>query len=152
MCKGVKSYVKTRNIGLNIPKIVFIKNANLLSKQTQSTLRRIIESNYQTAKFIFKVPSLSNFAEPIISRCLVFRIILPKFDEIKSALINYSTRHNIVITEDAINYIINESNKINYLYNLKKIFGFYSYYIFTNINFKFFFFYIMIVLMIYMDI
>ena len=58
----LKSYVETRNIGLNIPKIVFIKNANLFSKQTQLTLRRIIESNYQTAKFIFEVSSLSNFA------------------------------------------------------------------------------------------
>jgi len=133
----LRCYVETRNIGLDIPKIVYIKNANMLSRQTQLTLRRIIECNYQTAKFIFEVSSLSNFAEPIISRCLIFRIPLPKIDEIKAALINYSARHKIDIKEETINHIINESTKIYTFYNLKKIFGFYRYYVFTNINFKF---------------
>ena len=133
----LRSYVETRNIGLNIPKIILIKNANLLSKQSQLSLRRIIEKNFNTAKFIFEINCISNFSEPLLSRFLLIRISLPNINEIKLCLHNFSKRQNININENEINDIITESNNINNAINLKKIFGFYRYYIITGKKFKF---------------
>jgi hypothetical protein len=136
----LKSYVETRNIGLGIPKIVLIKNANNLSSQAQLALRRIIEKNYYTTKFIFEVSSISNFLEPIISRCLLIRISVPNIDAVRTCLKRISEKDNIIISDDQINLIITESNKVDLYINLKKIFGFYRYFITTNNNFKFFYY------------
>jgi DNA polymerase III delta prime subunit len=133
----LKSYVETRNIGLDIPKIILIKNANNLSKQGQLSLRRIIERNFTSAKFIFEVSSLSNFCDPLLSRCLIIRIKHPSIDEVKIAIKRVSNKNNFEISDEKIDYIIKESNKIDYSINLKKIFGFYRYFLITNKNFKF---------------
>lgn len=133
----LKPYAETKNIGLNIPKIILIKNANLLSKQTQLSLRKNIESTSLTAKFIFEVSNLSNFSHALLSRCMLIKVPVPKIEEIKLCLLNYSKRkkHNIDI--DAINELIIESNKIDATMNLKKIFGYYRYYLSTKKKFNF---------------
>jgi DNA polymerase III delta prime subunit len=133
----LKSYVETKNIGLNIPKVIVIKNAHLLLKQTQLSLRRIIEKNSVTSKFIFELTNLSNFAAPLISRCLLIKNHMPLIDDIKKCMLNYSIKKNIDISETIIDEIINDSNKINITFNMKKIFGHYRYYVVTNKKFKF---------------
>jgi len=133
----IKSYTETRNIGLNIPKIILIKNADKLSTQSQMALRKIIEKTSSTCKFIFEVNNLSSLSEPLVSRFLLIRVSLPKIDEIKLCIKNYSERKNYNISCEIIDEIINESCSILDKYNLKKIFGFYRYYIITNKKFKF---------------
>ena len=78
----LKTYSETRNIGLNIPKIILIKNADLLSNQSQMALRKIIEKTNSSAKFIFEVSSLSKISEPLLSRFLLLRVTSPKKEEI----------------------------------------------------------------------
>ena len=133
----LKSYIETINIGLNIPKIVLVKDANFLSKQSQLALRRMIEKNSCTSRFIFEVSSLSNFSEPLKSRCLLFRVQMPSLNEIQNCLINYSIRNNINISEKELEDIIINSNKVSNIVDLKKIFGFYRYYIIANKKFNF---------------
>lgn len=133
----LKSYIETINIGLNIPKIVLVKDANFLSKQSQLALRRMIEKNSSTSRFIFEVTALSNFSEPLKSRCLLFRVQMPSLDEIQDCLINYSIRNNINISEKEIENIIIDSNKVSNIVDLKKTFGFYRYYIIANKKFNF---------------
>jgi DNA polymerase III delta prime subunit len=133
----LKSYVETKNIGLNMPKIVIIKNADLLSTQSKLILRKIIEKTSITAKYIFEVSSLSKIPESIISRFLLIKVKLPSYSDIKLCIKNYSIRKNIEIEDVIIDEIIEESNKISSLLNLKKIFGFYRYYICTKKKFKF---------------
>ena len=136
----LKTYIETRNIGLDIPKIIIIKEANYLSAQSQMALRRMIEKNYMSAKFIFEITSLSNFSEPLISRCLLFRVPLPKIDDIKICLKKNVEKNGITnqdYIEDIVDYIIKESMLIDGNINLKKIFGFYRYFIATRERFKF---------------
>jgi DNA polymerase III delta prime subunit len=132
----LKTYSQTRNIGLNIPKIIFVKNADLLSKQSQMALRKIIEKTSYSAKFIFEVSSLTKISEPLLSRFLLLRVVMPNKQEIIECLKNYSIRKNIVISDEDINCIIDDSCKISHMYNLKKIFGFYRYFSVTNKKFK----------------
>jgi DNA polymerase III delta prime subunit len=128
----LKTYTQTRNIGLDIPKFILIKNADLLSNQSQMTLRKIIEKTSFSAKFIFEVSSLSKISEPLLSRFLLIKVIMPSKEDIINCLKNFSIRKNINISDKDIIHIIDESCKISTFYNLKKIFGFYRYYISTN--------------------
>jgi replication factor C subunit 3/5 len=133
----IKSYTQTRNIGLNIPKIILIKNADKLSSQSQMALRKIIEKTTHTCKFIFEANNLSSLSEPLRSRFLLIRVPLPNKENIKLCIKNYSDRKNHNISSDIINEIIDESCIILNNYNLKKIFGFYRYYVVTKKKFKF---------------
>ena len=114
----LKSYCETRNIGLNIPKIILIKNADKLSKLSQLALRRIIEKNYYTSKFIFEVSNMSGIIEPLISRCLLIRVKVPNLSEIKLCIKNFCDRKGFDILDNDIINIINESNKI--IWNMKR--------------------------------
>lgn len=136
----LKSYVQTKNIGLNIPKIILIKNADQLSNFSKMALRKIIEKTSSTAKFIFEVSSLSNLPDPILSRFMLIRIQMPKLNDIQTCLYNFSKRKNIQIPDEKINEIINDTTLISPILNLKKIFGFYRYYISTKNDFKFLYF------------
>lgn len=133
----IKSYTQTRNIGLNIPKIILIKNADKLSKQSQMSLRKIIETSVNTCKFIFEVNNLASLSGALTSRFLLIRVPLPKYNEIKLCIQNYSDRKKHNVPKNIIDNIIEESCIIPNIYNLKKIFGFYRYYVITNKKFKF---------------
>ena len=133
----LKSYTETKNIGLNIPKIIFIKNAHLLSKQTQMSLRKTMEKASLTARFIFEISKTVNFSEALFSRAFFIKIALPTKIEVKSALINYSKKYNHSIDEEIIDEIISDSCKIFNRVDLKKIFGFYNYYVSTKNKFHF---------------
>lgn len=133
----LKTYVETKNIGLNIPKIILIKNANLLSRQSQLALRKLIEKTSYTAKYIFEISNISDFNEALISRCLLIRVKIPIFKEIKDCIKNYSIRKNFSINDNEIDDLIKESNLIYEKINLKKIFGYYRYYLSTKKKFKF---------------
>lgn len=133
----LKSYIETKNIGLGINKLILIKNAHLLSKQTQLSLRKILEVSMSTSRFIFEVSHLSNFAECLLSRCFLIRIPVPKIQDVKLCLINYSKKINFKINNSQIDEIINESTKIDDYINLKKVFGFYRYSMFTKKKFSF---------------
>lgn len=133
----LKDYTETRNIGLDIPKIVFIKNANKLSKQSQLSLRKIIEKNYYTSKFIFEINNFDGLYEPLKSRCLGIRVPMPKLEDIKDCIKKYSLKNNYLIDDNNINYIIENSTIIKGNLNLKRIFGYYHHFIITKKHFHF---------------
>ena len=132
----LKLYIETRNVGLNIPKIILFKNANLLSKYAQMQLRKIIESSSITARFIFEIGSISDFSKPLLSRCLMIKIKVPKIDEVNKCIKKFCLKKGYEIDEKIINEIINDSNKIFLTLNLKKVFGFLRYYLLTNKKFS----------------
>lgn len=132
----LKTYIETINIGLNIPKIIVIKNADLLTKQSQMILRKFIENN-STSKFIFEINNLSNLIKSLQSRCLFIRIPMPSIKDIKLSIQRFLSKRNIKLDENIIDDIINDSNKINIFINLKKIYGYLTYYLVTNKKFNF---------------
>lgn len=133
----LKSYTETKNIGLGLPKIVLVKNANLLTKQSQLALRKIMDKNYITSKFIFEISNLSNLIYPLKSRFLIIRIPMPNLTDIKICIKDFSKRKGYNIEDSAVDNIILESNKISNTLNLKKIFGFLRYFLLTGTHFKY---------------
>ena len=127
----LKEYCVTRNIGLNIPKIVYLKNANKMSKLSMLFCRKLIESNYMSCRFIFETTSLSHMPDSLLSRFCVIRIPMPTINDIEIVFRSYLKTKKINLTKKNFNIII-EKCTISTNLNLKKIMGFIRYYSITN--------------------
>ncbi len=69
----VKEFARTKPIG-NIPfKIIFLDEADALTRDAQQALRRIMEMYASTTRFILSCNYSSKIIEPIQSRCTIFR-------------------------------------------------------------------------------
>ncbi len=127
----LKEYIQTLNIGLQIPKIVYIKNAENLSFNSQAALRRMMEKSNDTCRFIFECNNVAGLIEPLRSRCLLIRVSFPKLEEIKLSLKNTSEKNFLKnITNEEIDKCIELSKNFNQ--NLKHINGILRCYLITG--------------------
>tara|TARA_Y100000310_G_scaffold91966_1_gene89508 strand:- start:7099 stop:8064 length:966 start_codon:yes stop_codon:yes gene_type:complete len=69
----VKDFARTRAIG-DVPyKVIYLDEADALTKEAQQALRRTMENYTRTCRFILSCNYSSKILEPIQSRCAVFR-------------------------------------------------------------------------------
>ena len=134
----LKEYCETRNIGLDLPKIIYIKNAENLNKLSFLFLRKLIEKSYLSCRFIFELASISAVPTSLVSRFFVIRIPMPSQPEIVTCLQNYLSRKEKHIEENVLNQLIEKSKKTNSC-DLKSIFGFVRYYLVTGKYFEYFY-------------
>lgn len=134
----LKNYISTNNILYDIPKIVYIKNADYLSTQTQMSLRRMIEKNNITTRFIFECSALNKIIDPLKSRFYIIRNPTPEINKIKSVINNIISINNIKISDKDLEYIYKISLYNKNIPNMKILFGVFNSSIYGNYElFKF---------------
>ena len=98
----IKDFARTAPIGKAKFKIIFLDEADSLTSDAQSALRRTIEKHTRICRFILSANYSSRIIEPIQSRCTVFRFSPIKEDDIKKHMNKIASAEKIEITSDGL--------------------------------------------------
>ena len=93
-------YFSTMSITTLTYKILVIKDFDILSEPAQFALRRRIETNYTSVRFILLVKSLNKIEKALLSRLLTIRCRKPYDDEIITFIKKVCTKENITISNE----------------------------------------------------
>ena len=102
----IKDFARTAPIGKADFKIIFLDEADSLTNDAQSALRRTIEKYTHICRFILSVNYSSKVIEPIQSRCTVFRFSPIKPDYIKKYMRKIAQKEKLEITPDGLETLI----------------------------------------------
>ena len=128
----LKDYCSTRNIGLDIPKIIYIINIEKIHKNSLLFLRKLIESTYNSAKYIFETCNSCCIPNTLLSRFFLIKVKSPKKEKIEEVLKKIIKNNKIKIPKNILNKIINlDINYKNY-HDLNNIFLAFNYYLRTK--------------------
>jgi replication factor C subunit 3/5 len=97
-------------------KVVLINNIDNLSYHAQTSLRRTMEVYSDNCRFIMWSTSLSSILEPLRSRCNIFNVNRPSFDEQYIFLLQICYKEKIRYDYDFLMNIISRGNG-----NIKKL-------------------------------
>ena len=101
----IKDFARTKAIGTDLPKIIFLDECDSLTKEAQQALRRTMERFTGTARFILSCNYSSKLIEPIQSRCTIFRFKSLSKDDLVRLLNDIAKREQIIIQEGALNLL-----------------------------------------------
>jgi replication factor C small subunit len=102
----IKDFARTAPIGKANFKIIFLDEADSLTNDAQSALRRTIEKYSHICRFILSVNYSSKIIEPIQSRCAVFRFSPIKPEDIKKYMRMIASKEKLEITIDGLETLI----------------------------------------------
>ncbi len=108
----VKEFAKTKPIG-NVPfKIVFLDEADAMTRDAQQALRRIMEQYAAVTRFILSCNYSSKIIEPIQSRTVVFRFKPLSKENVFMLLRRIAENENLTIDDQALEalYYISEGD------------------------------------------
>src|SRR5512137_1826373 len=96
----IKDFARSASLGRADFKIIFLDEADSLTSDAQAALRRTMERNTQTCRFILSCNYSSKIIEPIQSRCAVFRFRPLSEPDVKSFLKRIAHGERVDITDD----------------------------------------------------
>jgi replication factor C small subunit len=102
----IKDFARTAPMGKAEFKIIFLDEADSLTSDAQSALRRTIEKHTRICRFILSANYSSRIIEPIQSRCTVFRFSPIKEDDIKKHMNKIASAEKIELTFDGLETLI----------------------------------------------
>ena len=105
----VKDFARTKALA-NIPfKVIFLDEADALTKEAQQALRRTMENFTNTCRFVMSCNYSSNIIDPIQSRCVVLRFKLLEKKDIVSVLNKIAEKEKLKLSQDALDAIYESS-------------------------------------------
>ena len=105
----VKGFAKTAPYPGTTFKVIFLDEADALTPDAQGALRRIMEQNSQTCRFILSCNYSSKVIEPIQSRCAVFRFRPLAEDQILEMVTSVAASEGISLDDEAAEAIAHVS-------------------------------------------
>ncbi len=97
----VKDFARTKALE-NIPfKVIFLDEADALTREAQQALRRTMENYTNTCRFVLSCNYSSNIIDPIQSRCVIFRFKLLEKKDIAEIIKKISLVENLKIADNA---------------------------------------------------
>lgn len=97
----VKDFARTKALG-NVPfKVIFLDEADALTREAQQALRRTMENYTNTCRFIMSCNYSSSIIDPIQSRCVVFRFKLLEKKDIAEIVKRIAANEKLKIGDDA---------------------------------------------------
>jgi replication factor C small subunit len=98
----VKDFARTKALG-NVPfKVIFLDEADALTKEAQQALRRTMENYTTTCRFVMSCNYSSKIIDPIQSRCAIFRFKLLEKKDIEKRVNLIAEKENLQITSETI--------------------------------------------------
>ena len=103
---NIKNFARTSPLGSARFKIIFLDEADALTSDAQSALRRTMERYTATCRFIISCNYSSKIIEPIQSRCAIYRFgpLSPK--DIEKAVERIAKDEHIELTKDGLDAIV----------------------------------------------
>jgi len=98
----VKDFARTKAIGSVPFKVIFLDEADALTKEAQQALRRTMENYTSTCRFIMSCNYSSKIIDPIQSRCAIFRFKLLEKKDIEKRVKIIAETENLEISGDTI--------------------------------------------------
>ncbi|WP_292378222.1 replication factor C small subunit [Methanosarcina sp. UBA289] len=102
----IKNFAKTVPMGGAEFKIIFLDEADALTSDAQSALRRTMERFSSNCRFILSCNYSSRIIEPIQSRCAVFRFRRLSDEAIRKRLKYIAKAQDLTVTEDGYEALI----------------------------------------------
>lgn len=87
-------------------KIIILDEADAMTKEAQSALRKIMEDNSSITRFCFICNYINQIIEPINSRCVKFRFRQLSDDSMFKKLSEIAANEKILVTKEALHLII----------------------------------------------
>ncbi len=106
----VKMFTRYTSIA-EIPfKIVILDEADEMTPEAQTALRRIMEDSASTTRFILICNYISQIIEPIQSRCVIFRFKIIGKEDVINHLAKICSNENVKYSVDALEIIYDYAN------------------------------------------
>jgi len=105
----VKDFARTKALG-NVPfKVIFLDEADALTREAQQALRRTMENFTSTCRFVMSCNYSSKILDPIQSRAVVFRFQLLEKKDIKKRIDLIAETEGLSISADAFDALYEAS-------------------------------------------
>lgn len=105
----VKDFARTKAIGSVPFKVIFLDEADALTKEAQQALRRTMENFTGTCRFIMSCNYSSKIIDPIQSRCVVFRFKLLEKRDIEKRIKIIAEKERLTIDDKTIEALYESS-------------------------------------------
>jgi replication factor C small subunit len=101
----VKDFARTKSLGKVPFKVIFLDEADALTREAQQALRRTMENYSNTCRFVMSCNYSSKIIDPIQSRCVIFRFKILEKKDVATVIKKIAEQEDLNVSEDAIESI-----------------------------------------------